>query len=79
MAMLLVPEDVPLAPEIVATRTSLDGNCPFNAVLLALVADKTQMSLLRLLVTVELLLYCEFYVHGKLAIKVWKCLFISVC
>ena len=32
MAMSLVPEDLPLEPEIAATRTSPDGNCLFNAV-----------------------------------------------
>ena len=63
MAMSLVPEDLPLEPEIVATRTSPDGNCLFNAVLLALVGDETQMSLLRLLVAIELLLNSEFYIQ----------------
>ena len=63
MAMSLVPEDLPLEPEIAATRTSPDGNCLFNAVSLALVGDETQMSLLRLLVAVELLLNCEFYIQ----------------
>ena len=63
MAMSLVPEDLPPEPEIAATRTSPDGNCPFNAVSVALVGDETQMSLLRLLgkpfnLT---LLYNEFY------------------
>ena len=62
MAMSLVPEDLPLEPEIAATRTPPDGNCLFNAVSLALVGDETQMSLLRLLVAVELLLNCEFYI-----------------
>ena len=32
MAMSLVPEDLPLEPEIAATKTSSDGNCLFNAV-----------------------------------------------
>ena len=41
MAMSLVPQDLPLEPEIVATRTSPDGNCLFNAVSLALVGDET--------------------------------------
>ena len=63
MAMSLVPEDLPLEPEIVATRTSPDGNCLFNAVSLALVGDETQMSLLRLLVAIELLLNSEFYIQ----------------
>ena len=63
MAMSLVPEDLPLEPEIAATRTSPDGNCLFNAVSLALVGDETQTSLLRLLVAVELLLNCEFYIQ----------------
>jgi len=35
----------------------------FNAVSLALVGDETQMSLLRLLEAVELLLNCEFYIQ----------------
>ena len=69
MAMSLVPEDLPLEPEIAATRTSPDGNCLFNAVLLALVGDKTQMSLLRLLVAIELLLNCGFYIrHPRLTL-----------
>ena len=63
MAMSLVPEDLPLEPEIVATRTSPDGNCLFNAVSLALVGDEMQMSLLHLLVAIELLLNCEFYIR----------------
>ena len=63
MAMSLVPEDLPLEPEIAATRTSPDGNCLFNAVSLALVGDETQTSLLRLLVAVELLLNCEFCIQ----------------
>ena len=63
MAMSLVPEDLPLEPEIAAARTSPDGNCLFNAVSLALVGDETQMSLLRLLVAVELLLNCEFCIQ----------------
>ena len=62
MAMSLVPEDLPLVPEIVVTRTS-PGNCLFNAVSLALVGDETQMSLLRLLVAIELLLNSEFYIQ----------------
>ena len=53
MAMSLVPEDLPLEPEIAATRTSPDGNSLFNAVSLALVGDETQRSLLHLLVAVE--------------------------
>ena len=65
MAMSLVPEDLPLEPEIAATRTSPDGNCLFNAVSLALVGDETQMSLLRLLVAVELLLNCEFCIQHQ--------------
>ena len=68
MAMSLVPEDLPLEPEIVATRTFPDV-CLFNAVSLALVGDETQMSLQRLLVAVELLLNSEFYIrHPRLTL-----------
>ena len=69
MAMSLVPEDLPLEPEIVARTTSPDGNCLFNAVSLALVDDGTQMSLQRLLVAVEPLLNSEFYIrHPRLTL-----------
>ena len=63
MAMSLVPEDLLLEPQIAATKTSPVGNCLFNPVSLALVGDETQMSLLRLLVAVELLLNCQFYIQ----------------
>ena len=49
-----------LRQEIAPTITSADGNCLFIAVSLALVGDETQMSLLRLLAAVELILNCEF-------------------
>ena len=58
--MSLVPEDIPLRQEIAPKITSADGNRLFIAVSLALVGDETQMSLLRLLAAVELILNCEF-------------------
>ena len=61
LAKSLAPDDLPSQPDIVATRTTPDGTCLFNAVSLALVGDETQMSLLCLLVAAELILNSEFY------------------
>jgi len=61
LAKSLAPDNLPSQPEIVASRTTPDGTCLFNAVSLALVGDETQMTLLHLLVAAELVLNSEFY------------------
>lgn len=65
MAMALLPEELPLQPEenLVAVKTTANGDCLYNAVSLVMDGTESNARLLRLLVALELLLNTDYYIH----------------
>lgn len=67
--MALIPVDLPLQLEenLVAAKTTGNGDCLYNAVSLVLNGTESYTSLLRLLVALELLLNKDYYIqHPRL-------------
>ena len=67
----LIPEDLPSSTDEIiykAVKTTVNGDCLYNAVSLALVGNESYAMLLRLLVALELALNVDFYAqHPKFA------------
>lgn len=66
--MALIPEDLPLQLEenLVAAKTTGNGDCLYNAVSLVLNGTESYTSLLCLLVALELLLNKDYIQHPRL-------------